>query len=242
MRKMVVTLALTLALAVTVEAGYRVVRLTEVIALAREGVSDRTIISFLENRELGFVVGTEEILRLREAGVGEEVIRYLIERTPPRESYAPEPYANRSPYSYDDRSPYDEPPYEGAYLEYGPSYEPSYYVGAAIGSYLTYNHYYGGGLGGWLARTLGFGHHSRGYYYGRYDRDRDRGRHYSYRYSYGGGSSHGYRVNYGRQSGYGYRASSYGREHAVRQGPSGGRYGGGHTRGSGGHAPGRGRH
>ncbi len=198
MRKRVVslTLALALAAAYTVEAGYRVVELGEVIALARQGVSDRTIVSFLENRELDFVVGTDEILRLRDAGVGEPVIRYLIERTAPRDA----------------GSPYDDPGYGGAYIESGPRYD-SYYVGAALSPYVTYDRYYGGGLFGWLGRTFGFGHHYGRYYSNRYDygrryRDYDRGR--GYRYDYG----RGYRYDYGR--GYRYdRGRSYGGSYAY---------------------------
>src|SRR2546427_12621676 len=119
MRRMIVSLALALAAAATVEAGYRVVRLTDVIVLAREGVSDRTIVSFLESRELAFVVGTDEILRLRDAGAGEELIRYLVERTAPRDSYASDPYADRAPYPDYGRSPYHEPGYHEAYIGNG---------------------------------------------------------------------------------------------------------------------------
>jgi hypothetical protein len=236
MRRMVVSLALALVAAATVEAGYRVVRLTDVIVLAREGVSDRTIVSFLESRELAFVVGTDEILRLRDAGAGEELIRYLVERTAPRDSYASDPYGDRSPYPDYGRSPYDEPGYDGAYIEYGPSYASSYYVGATIGPYFGYDRYYGGGLGGWLSRTFGFGHHSR-YYASRYDHGRyyggrsyDRGRGYDYGRGYDRGrsydrhdryrgSSGGYRISYGRSSSQGYRgAARSGREHAVPRG------------------------
>jgi hypothetical protein len=238
---MVVALALALAVAATVEAGYRVVRLMDVIVLAREGVSDRTVISFLENRELAFVVGTDEILRLRDAGAGEELIGYLIERTAPRDSYAPRPYADGSPYYDDVRSPYDEPGYDGAYIEYGPSYGPPYYVSATVGPYFGYDRYYRGGLGGWLGRTFGFGHRSHRYYTSRYDRGRsydrgrgyDRGRSHDYarsydrgrsydrrsRYSDAGRANRGYRISSGRSSSHAYRSASRPtREHAVPRG------------------------
>jgi hypothetical protein len=240
MRKMVVALTLTLALfaAAAVDAGYRVVRLSEVLVLAREGVADRTIISFLENRQLDFAVGTEEILRLRDAGAGEEVIRYLIERTAPRDSYAAAPYPDRSPYDYAD-SPYDEPGYDGAYIEYSPSYRPVYYVGASIGPYLTYDRYYRGGLGGWLSRTFGFGHRYGRNYSSRYDRGGSYGRHYSYSYRSGssrgyggssrayGGSSRGYRVSHVRSSSHGSGGARHGGGHAV---PRGRGHDGGHRR------------
>jgi len=253
---MVVALALALAAAYSVEAGYRVVRLGEVIALARDGVSDRTIISFLQDRELDFVVGTDEMLRLREAGVGEPVIRYLVERTAPRDPYSPGPYADREVYDDYGGSPYyDDPGYGGAYVEYG----PSYYVGASLGPYVTYDRYYGGGLFGRRGRTFGFGHHYGRYYGNRYDYDRghryDHGHRYdgrSYRYDYGrtyrydGGRndgrsyshsyrsnpSRGYRTSYGHATSHGSRGPSYGRDHAVPRGS-------GH---SGGHSGGHGRH
>jgi len=234
MRRMLGALAVALVAAATVEAGYGVVRLTDVVVLAREGVSDRTIISFLENRELAFVVGTEEILRLRDAGVGEEVVRYLIERTAPRDSYASDPYAYRPGYADYGGSPYDEPGYGGADIEYGPSYTPSYYVGASIGPYVTYDRYYGGGLGGWLARTFGFGHRygrhyvsrydHRGYDYGRRDYDYgrryyDRGRSYDHGRSY---HDRGRSFSYAPHYTYSYR-SNPGRGYQLSYGRSSGR-------------------
>jgi len=264
MRKLVVSLALALAAAYSVEAGYRVVQLGEVIALARQGVSDRTIVSFLENRELDFVVGTDEILRLREAGVGEPVIRYLIKRTAPRDPYSSGPYADgaRYPdYGNDDYgsyagSPYDDPGYGGAYIEYGPRYGTSYYLGAALGPYVAYDGYYRGGLVGWLGRTFGFGHHYGRYYSNRYDHGRsyryyDRGRSYrydygrsyrydrnyrsdrgrtyapSYSYSYRGNPGRSYRTSYGRSSGYRDHGSRYTGDKAV---PRGGGHSGGRGR------------
>jgi hypothetical protein len=171
MRKVVVSLALALAAAYTVEAGYRVVQLGDVITLARQGVSDRTIVSFLENRELAFVVGTDEILRLREAGVGEPVIRYLIERTAPREPDSSGAHAG------------DDPGHGGAYIEYGPRNDIAYYVGA-VGPYVADL------LVSWLERTLdGGGHHYGGYDSSRYD--------HGYHGYYGRGPSHAYDHGHG---------------------------------------------
>ena len=256
MRKLVVSLALALAAAYTVEAGYRVVQLGEVIALARQGLSDRTIVSFLEGRELDFFVGTDEILRLREAGVGEPVIRYLIERTAPREPYSSGPYADGprdrdyGDYGYAG-SPYDDPGYGRAYVEYVPR---SYYVGAALGPYVAYDGYYGGGLFGWLGRTFGVGHHYGRYDWNRYDhwrgrRDYDRGRGYRYDYGRGYRDDRGYRYDrgYGRSYSYTYR-SSPGRSYAIGYGRSTGHRDRGHYTGDravprgGGHSGGRGRH
>jgi hypothetical protein len=209
--------------------------------LAREGVSDRTIISYLENRELAFIVGTDEILRLRDAGVGEAVILY-IERTAPRDSYASErlrravtvfllrPLTLRrarirgytsSTVPHTLRPTMSAPPP-------GPTSHTTVTTGA------------GWATGGPNARL---GHHSGRYSDRRYDRGWSHGRPYSY--GYAGGSSHGYRVSYGRQPGYGYRASSYAHEHAVPRsqgGDGGSHYEGGHPQPSRGHTSGCGRY
>jgi hypothetical protein len=202
MRKVVVSLALALALAAayTVEAGYRVVQLGDVIALARQGVSDRTIVSYLETRELGFVVGTDEILRLRQAGVGEPVILYLIERTAPRK---PEPSG-----AYE-----REPGNGGARIEYGRRDDVAYYVNT-LGPYVA------DVLVSWLERTLGVGPHYGGYYSNGYDhghhRYYDGGRSYHYDGGHGNGYDGGgtYRYDGGGSHGCSYAYSS--RSHLAR--------------------------
>ena len=258
MRRTIVSLALAMALSAAAQAGYQVVRLGDVLALAREGVSSRTIISFLETRPLGFAVGTEEILRLRDAGAGEDVIRYLIERTAPRDSQGPESYGAGAyasppdPYSGD--APYEDTGYAPAYVDYGPSYSIDasivpYYVGGYYGGgYYGDGGYYGGrydrgGFGHWLARQFGFGR--RGGYYvsdGRGWRHQyDHGR----RYDYGRRYDHGYGrdLGYGRDYRYsrpsrGYRAAyaTISRGYSVPQGRAGGRF----TRSGGDHAVPRG--
>jgi len=223
MRRTVVSFVLAMALSAAAQAGYPVVRLGDVLALAREGVSSRTIVAFLEARPLGFVVGTGEILRLRDAGAGEEVIRYLVERTAPRDTYGPEPYgsgsygsgsyADASDYDYGD-SPYEGTGYEPAYVDYGPSYSidasivpygayvGDYYGGGYYGGRYYRSGYYRGGFGRWLARLFAFDHR------GRYYVSDDRGR--RYRYDQGHRYTYGYRYGYGYDRGYG-RDHRYGR-------------------------------
>jgi uncharacterized membrane protein YgcG len=226
MRRTVLSFVLATAVSAAAQAGYPVVRLGEVLALAREGVSSRTIVAFLETRPLGFVVATEEILQLRDAGAGEEVIRYLVERTAPRDAYGPDAYGSYADAPADDYrdAPYEDAEYEAAYVEYGPSYSIDASVipyGAYVGDY--YGGYYGGeyygsryyrggyyrdGFGRWLARLFGFDRR------GRYDVRDDRG----WRYRYDRGSSYDHRDRYD----HGYRFDRpYGGEYRYGRPPSG---------------------
>jgi hypothetical protein len=59
-------------------AGHLNVTLSDLLLLAESGVSDKTILAFIEPRELAFTSGTEEIAKLRKAGLSEEVIQYLL--------------------------------------------------------------------------------------------------------------------------------------------------------------------
>ena len=83
------------------------VTLEHIILLAEGGLSDETIIAFLETRPLGFVLSAEDIVRLRQAGVSERVIRYLLQRTPARPTDAMP------------GQPYDRGYYTGAPFSYG---------------------------------------------------------------------------------------------------------------------------
>jgi uncharacterized membrane protein YgcG len=244
MRRTIVSFVLAMAVSAAAQAGYPVVRLGDVLALAREGVSSRTIVAFLETRPLGFVVGTEEILRLRDAGAGEEVIRYLVERTARRDSYGPESYrsgsyADASAPDYGD-APYEGTGYEPAYVEYGPSYSIDAslvpyggYVGGYYGGRYYRGGYYRGGFGHWLARLFGFDHH------GRYYLSDDRGHRYRYdhgnRYAYGYRYDHGYGrdYRYGRpRSGYRINDSTFSRVYSGPHERAGGHFtlsGGGHA-------------
>ena len=65
--------------AVAPPAPQAVVSLDDVVLLARSDISDQTIFTFLDFRELGFVLDAQSLLLLRESGVSEAVIRYLLE-------------------------------------------------------------------------------------------------------------------------------------------------------------------
>ncbi len=99
----------------------------DVLLLAQSGISDRTIMTFLNIRRLDFVLDAEGILQLREAGVSEDIIQYLLNY-----AYAP---ISASP-------TYDIP------ISYNTGY-PSYYystrlVGRTAFSLGWYDHHYFG--------------------------------------------------------------------------------------------------
>ena len=54
------------------------VTLEDLLLLADSGVSDAVILSFIRTRERAFTVGASEILKLREAGLSNVAIQYLL--------------------------------------------------------------------------------------------------------------------------------------------------------------------
>ncbi len=99
----------------------------DVLLLAQSGISDRTIMTFLKVRRLDFVLDAEGIQQLREAGVSEDIIQYLL-------NYAYAPIS--VPQTYD------------IPISYNTSY-PSYYystrlVGRTAFSLGWYDHHYFG--------------------------------------------------------------------------------------------------
>lgn len=95
MRRMLMALLCLLVLvAPAARASHRQVTPDEIIQLTQSGLSDETIITFLETRDLAFVPDVNEIVRLRAAGVSEVVIQYLVTRTavrPPSYAAVPPP-------------------------------------------------------------------------------------------------------------------------------------------------------
>lgn len=67
-----------LALVAGVEASNVQVSLDDIVLLNQRGLSDQTILLFLENRELGFVLSVEAIDKLLSNNVSEEIISYLL--------------------------------------------------------------------------------------------------------------------------------------------------------------------
>lgn len=177
--------------------------LEDLTLLTASGISDETILVFLDTREIGFEIDAEAIARLRQQGVSEEVIRHLLERTDARSNedrviyISPAPYPRRYYSSYYDG--YGAGSYLGAAI-LGPWLHGNHWVGnhhpvggphlgVSIGYYPSYGaHYTGGGYltGGHLARGhrishrsghRGFGHSNYGHGGGRHGRGRHGRRH-----------------------------------------------------------------
>ena len=96
------------------------VSLDDVIFLTQNDVSDETILAFLAHRRVTLPLDATDVLRLREAGVSEEIIRYLLEN----------PYALNSV-----RTAYARP------IDYYAIY-PSYYYGTRLVSVTAFPRYW----------------------------------------------------------------------------------------------------
>ncbi len=82
MRKAILGVLFSLVLANPAVAAHGLeVSLEDLTLLAESDLSDETILVFLEPRELRFELDPEAIAHLRQQGVSDEVIRYLLEKT-----------------------------------------------------------------------------------------------------------------------------------------------------------------
>ena len=108
-------------------AGHLKVTLDDLLLLAESGASDKTILAFIEPREITFTLTTEEIAKLRKAGFSEEFIQYLLAKnrqaglTYNQYIKLPVPYA-----------------YPGYY------YGPSLYLGFGRGHHALFDHHFVG--------------------------------------------------------------------------------------------------
>ena len=141
MRRTIVGILFSLLLATPAAAAHHPeVSLEDLTLLAGSDISDETILVFLDFREIGFELDPEAIAHLREQGVSDEVIRYLLERTDARRER-------------DDRVVYrSADPYPSRY--YAPYYGPGVvlYFGAAILWHWTYGYH-------WVGDHFVGGHH-----------------------------------------------------------------------------------
>ena len=64
------------------QAAHLKASLDDIVLLSQRGVSDKTLLLFLENRKAAFTLDAESIDKLILAGVSEDVIRYLLAREP----------------------------------------------------------------------------------------------------------------------------------------------------------------
>ena len=214
MRKTILGLLFSLVLANPAAAAHGLeVSLEDLTLLAASDMSDETILVFLEPRELGFELDPEAIAHLRQQGVSDEVIRYLLEKTvAPKEGDAGVVYVSAGRY-----------PPRYYVLHYG--HDPFPYFGAAI-------------LGHWTHGFHRVVHHlAGGHHFGISDRHSSShgGRHLaSTRHLVGGHHARGH-------SNGGHGARRHLGSHRLRHagaGHSGGRHSGGH----GGGGDGRGGH
>ncbi len=67
------------------------VSIDDVVLLTQTDISDETILTFLEYRNLDFVLDAETVRQLKEAGVSEEVIRFLLNKDATVVAAAPTP-------------------------------------------------------------------------------------------------------------------------------------------------------
>jgi len=108
-------------------AGHLNVTLDDLLLLAESEVSDKTILAFIEPREITFTLGTEEIAKLRKAGLSEEVIQYLLAKS------------RQAGLTYDQ---YIKPPVPYPYPGY--YYGPSLYLGFGGGHHALFDHHFVG--------------------------------------------------------------------------------------------------
>lgn len=120
------------------------ITIDDVMALARDSVSDEVIISQIKATNAYFQLTTADILRLKKAGVSEKVIDAMIKTAEPTKSGRRLRRYSYNPGYY---------PYTGYY--YGYPWYSSYYLGLSfghpyhyytpyIGHYGSYGGYYGG--------------------------------------------------------------------------------------------------
>jgi hypothetical protein len=141
MRRTILGVLFSLVLVIPAAAAdRRQVSLEDLTLLAESDISDQTILAFLGTRELEFQLDSETIARLRQQGVSEEVIRYLLERTDTRNDRVDRvEYVSADPYP-----PRYYVPYYG--------YEVFPYFGAAILWHWTYGFH-------WVGDHFVGGHH-----------------------------------------------------------------------------------
>jgi len=132
-------------------AGTQQISLKDILFLAERGVSDETMLVFLESREVGFIPDAEDIDKLLSAVVSEEVIRYLLRQTATNTTNSTPSYSYRT-ITYEDLYP--------AYY-----YTPYYSGGSGFFGYSSYPHtWYGSHYGGVHYTSLHHGAtHSQGY-------------------------------------------------------------------------------
>ncbi len=65
----------------SVEANQNTTSLDDITLLSKRGLSDKTILIFLKNRELDFALSAKNIDQLLQSGVSENVVQYLLQQS-----------------------------------------------------------------------------------------------------------------------------------------------------------------
>jgi len=108
-------------------AGQLNVTLSDLLLLVESGVSDKTILAFIEPRKITFTLGRKEIAKMYRAGISDEVIQYLLAKN------------KRTGLTY---NRYIKPPVPYSYPRY--YYGSSLYLGFGRGHHALFgNHYVG---------------------------------------------------------------------------------------------------
>ena len=130
----------------------------DVIKLARAGVGDSVIITFLDSRGARLVLSADDIVELKGAGVSDRVLVRLLEPAGSAPSRAAVGHSHRSVTG-------DDAP-RTSYIPFpSRTYTPTYFVPYVDSSYLPYHHgYHYTGYG----HYSGYGHHDYGYSHGLY--------------------------------------------------------------------------
>jgi hypothetical protein len=111
------------------------VRLDELHAASREARSDELLIAQMEQRGVAFVLSERDLATLREAALGESVLRYLQDRSARDQALAAYIRQGRYPVATYEGATYREQPYLGYYGGLHYYGEPAYYTGSrGVGS------------------------------------------------------------------------------------------------------------
>lgn len=253
---------LSLTLVGAVQANNQQVSFDDIVLLNQRGLSEQTILLFLQGRELAFTLDAKTIDGLLSKGVSEEIIRYLLSLTSdedivadttvvvaapvyPRRVY---PSYYYTPYFYGASFGFDNYPhswfgyYAGAGLHqanvhYGGYVSHEFYPGKHVNQYdhsITHAVQHAGGHNSGVTHGIAGGQHGSGF---------SDNNHPGSARPHGGSTGGKHAVAHNGQSAahgansLGHAVSAIGRPHAGSgNGPS--HVSGGHSRGSGGHSSG----
>ena len=177
MKKLLMTLALTLIIPTMVQA----MTIAEVTLLSQSGVGDEVVLSQIDASNQIFTLTVDDILELKKSGVSDRVITYMINTGKNDKEVAPVEAAAQSPaqestinyqggldgydqgYHVGSANLYLSWGWGGYYSSYWPGYHGYYYPSYWCGSYYSYPYYcYDNYNGGYYAYNDGRNIYGRG--------------------------------------------------------------------------------